>query len=192
MVVAIGTGVVKTNEPKILREFGGSLERAEGWARNVLKVMDWVKRKRTAGKVERCPKFLEEEKLTFQRAISKFVCDHDIPLELVLNLDQTALSYVSPGKYTFDLKGSKTVPIKGVDNKQQITATLTVTASSFSTVIKLSVVYPSMISLVALMLPPLQIIGPVMKNVSDCSRKSSFPTLNPRTKSLVTQKSSTH
>ena len=47
----------------------------------------------------------------------------------MLNLDQTPLSYVSPGKYTFDLKGSKTVPIKGVDDKRQITATFTVTAS---------------------------------------------------------------
>ena len=50
MVVAIGTGVVKANEPKILREFGGSLELIEGWARNVLKGMDWVKRKGTTGK----------------------------------------------------------------------------------------------------------------------------------------------
>ena len=50
-------------------------------------------------------------------------------MELVLNLDQTPLSYVSPGKYTFDFRGSKTVPIKGVDDKRQITATFTVTAS---------------------------------------------------------------
>ena len=51
------------------------------------------------------------------------------PLEFVLNLDQTPLSYVSPKKYTFDLKGSKTVPIKVVDDKRQITATFPVTAS---------------------------------------------------------------
>ena len=91
--------------------------------------MDCVKRKGTTGKVESCSKFLEEKKFTFQRAISKFVSDHDIPLELVLNLDQTPLSYVSPGKYTFDLKGPKAVPIKGVNNTQQITATFTVTVS---------------------------------------------------------------
>ena len=40
MIVAIGTSVVKTNEPKILRGFGGSLELTEGWARNVLKGID--------------------------------------------------------------------------------------------------------------------------------------------------------
>ena len=62
-----------------------------------------MKRYGTFGKVEPCSKFLEEEKFTFQRAIGKVVSDHDIPMELVLNLDQTPLSYVSLGKYTFDL-----------------------------------------------------------------------------------------
>ena len=47
----------------------------------------------------------------------------------MLNLDQTPFSYVSPEKYTFGLKGSKTVPIKGVDDKRQITVTFAVTAS---------------------------------------------------------------
>ena len=128
-VVAIGTGVVKANEPKILKEFDGSLELTEGWTQKVLKSVDWVKRKEATGKVEPCPKFLDQEKFTFQRAISKFVPDHDITLELVLNLDQTPISYLSLGKYKFDLKGSKTVPIKGVDDKRRITATFTVTTS---------------------------------------------------------------
>ena len=88
-----------------------------------------MKRKAATGKVERSHKFLEEERFTFQRAIAKAVSDHDIPMEPVLNLDQTPLSYVSPGKYTFDLKCLKTVPIKGVDDKRQITATFTVTTS---------------------------------------------------------------
>ena len=59
-------------------------------------------------------------------------------------------------------------------------------------VVKLSVVNSSMISLVALMLPSLLIIGPVIENVSNCSRKLSFPTLNPKKKSVVTKWSSTH
>ena len=44
-VTAIGTGVVKTNEPKIwkefLRNFKESLELTKGWARNVLRNMNW-------------------------------------------------------------------------------------------------------------------------------------------------------
>lgn len=35
VVVAIGTDVIKANEPKILKKFGRSLELTEGWARNV-------------------------------------------------------------------------------------------------------------------------------------------------------------
>ena len=85
--------------------------------------------KATTGKVEPCPKFLEEEKITFQGAVSKFVSDYDIPLELVLTLAQNPLSYVSPGKDSFDSKGSKTVPIKGANDNCQITATFSVTAS---------------------------------------------------------------
>ena len=42
---------------------------------------------------------------------------------IIVNLDQTPLSYVSPGKDTFDVKSVKTVPIKGTDNKRHITAT---------------------------------------------------------------------
>ena len=67
MVVAISTGVVKANEPKILGKFGGSFELTEGLDQNVL-----IKRKGTTGKVEPCPKILKDEKLMFERAISKF------------------------------------------------------------------------------------------------------------------------
>ena len=41
---------------------------------------------------------------TFQRAISQIVLEHDIPLDLVLNL----------GKYTFSSKGSTNVPINPI------------------------------------------------------------------------------
>ena len=129
MVMAIGTGVVKANDPSLLKEYGGHLQLTEDWARSLLISMDWVKRKGTTGKVEPSEKFLEEEKFTFQRAISQIVLEHDIPLDLVFNLDQTPLSYVSPGKYTFSSKGSTNVPIKGFDDKRQITATFVVSAS---------------------------------------------------------------
>ena len=88
-----------------------------------LNSMSWVKRKLTTGKVEPSEEFLKEEKLSFQRAITQVLAGHDIPSELVFNLNQTPLSYVSPGKYTFCSKGSTNVTVKGVDDKRQITAT---------------------------------------------------------------------
>ena len=91
----------------MLKEFGGGLELTENWARNVLKSVNWIERKGTTRKVEASKKFLEEEKFTFQRKISNVILDHDVPSALVLNLDQTPLSYVSPRKYIFSSKGSK-------------------------------------------------------------------------------------
>ena len=137
--------------------------------------MDWVKRKGTTGKVEPCSKFLEEEKFTFQCAIAKAVSDHDTPMELVLNLDQTPLSYVSPGKYKFDLKGSKTVPIKSVDDKRQLQLLqllhqVRFCLSNLSIVAKPNVVYVSSIFLNASVLPLHQIIGPIMRNALAYSR----------------------
>ena len=67
-----------------------------------------------------------EEKITFQKKISGVIFEHDIPKKLIINLEQTPLSYISPGKYTFDVKGVKTVTIKSIYDKRQITATFTV------------------------------------------------------------------
>ena len=50
MVIAIGKGVVKANKPNLPKEFGGNLDLTEGWARGVIKSLDWTKRKGTRGK----------------------------------------------------------------------------------------------------------------------------------------------
>ena len=74
--------------------------------------MGWVKWKGTTDKVEPSTLFVEEEKISFQRAISKVVLEHHIPPDVVLNLDQTPLSYVSPGKYTLTSKDRQMYPLK--------------------------------------------------------------------------------
>ena len=48
------------------------------------------------------------------------------------------MSYVSPGKYTFNPKGAQTVPIKGIDDKRQITTTFTVSVTGKLLPIQLS------------------------------------------------------
>ena len=90
----------------------------EGWARGVIKSINWTTKKGTTGKIKSSKQFILDEKLTFQKKISGVIFEHDIPKQLIMNLDQTPLSSVSPGKYTFDvIKGVKTVPIKGIYDK---------------------------------------------------------------------------
>ena len=40
IVMAIGNGVLKSNNPKVLKENGGSLQLTEDWAKGVLKSMN--------------------------------------------------------------------------------------------------------------------------------------------------------
>ena len=129
IVFTICTGVIKANCPSKLKDFGGHITLTEGCAIAVLKSMEWSKRRGTTGKIEPSKQILIEEKLTFQRRIASIIEEHDIPKELIQNLDQTPLSYVSPGKYTFNPKGAKIVPIKGTDDKRQITATFIVSTT---------------------------------------------------------------
>ena len=75
--------------------------------------------------------------LTFQKYISNVIEVDDIAIGLAVNLDQTPLSYVSPGKYTFNPSGAKTVPIKGIDDKSQITETFAVTMTGKSLSVQL-------------------------------------------------------
>ena len=103
--MAFGNQVVKSNNPILLRENWGTLQLTEDWTIEVSKPMNSVKEKDTTGKIELSQQFLLEEKLTFQKKISGAIFYHDIPKELLANLDQTPFSYVSPGKYTFDVKG---------------------------------------------------------------------------------------
>ena len=55
---------------------------------------------------------------------------YKIPLELVFNSDQTHQSYVSVGKSTMALKGSKAIPIKGITDKRATTLHFVVTLSN--------------------------------------------------------------
>ena len=62
-------------------------------------------------------------------SIAAVFSDHAIPSDLIVNLDQTPLIYLSPGKYRFNLKGAKNIPINGVYDKKQVTATISVSAT---------------------------------------------------------------
>ena len=125
-ILNIVNGAVRANNPNALKEFGGSLDLTDRSARAVLKQLKWSKRKGTTSKVDPSPQILAEEKFTFQRAISTAILERNIPAPRLVNLNQAPLSYVSPGKYTFSFKGVKNVPVKGVDDKRQISATFVV------------------------------------------------------------------
>ena len=117
------------NSPHLLKSNGGTIELSIDWARRVLKNLGFSLRKSTTDKQIPSPRFYLETKLQFQYAIHSSVNAHNIPISLVINADQTPLSYVSTGNYTFDRRGTREVPVVGSKDKRMITATFTVTAN---------------------------------------------------------------
>ena len=70
MTLLVIAGVVKANEPNLLKEYGGHVKHTDDWVRHILKSVDWVKRKGATGKVETSEKLLQEEKFSYQRGLS--------------------------------------------------------------------------------------------------------------------------
>ena len=90
MVISIGNGVLKGNDPNSLSEFGGGITLTDNWFRGVLKSMDWAKRKATTGKFETSAQFLAEEQFTFQIASGQW----SIPMTSLLTLSSTLIKYL--------------------------------------------------------------------------------------------------
>ena len=61
IVMVIGNGVVKSNNPILLEENGGSLQLTEDWARGDLKSLNPVKWRGTTGKIEPSQQFFLEK-----------------------------------------------------------------------------------------------------------------------------------
>ena len=121
VVVAAGLGVVTAHDANLLEENGGAIKLTDEWAKNVLKRMGYVKR-RACSKAKVDPEHFDNLKEDFLREIKNVVTIDEIPDELVLNFDQTALNYVPVTPWTMEEEGAKRVEIIAKDDKRQITA----------------------------------------------------------------------
>ena len=65
-----------------------------------------------------------EKKEQFLLDIKATVTLEDIPLDLIINWDQTGMHYVPVSSWTMAKKGSKRVEICAIDDKRQLTVVL--------------------------------------------------------------------
>ena len=89
--------------------------------------MKFVKRFGTTGKVQVSEPLRKEVGISYLNSIVLIIEENNIPLSLVLNLDQTPTKFIPGSNKTLALKGSKNVPICGSTDKRMITATFTIT-----------------------------------------------------------------
>lgn len=99
------------------------------WVQSIYRRMGYTRRIGTTTRPP-VPKHLYDEcRREYLRDVHDKIRQHDIPPQLVLNADQTPSSYVSVGKSTMTARGEKSVPIKGLTDKRNITLTFVVSLS---------------------------------------------------------------
>ena len=84
--------------------------------------MNFVKRKATTAKSKHSNADFVRMKQQFLADVVTTVEMEEIPAELILNWDQTAIKIVPSSTWTMDAEGSKRVEVAGVNDKHLITA----------------------------------------------------------------------
>ena len=90
--------------------------------------MNFVQRKGTKA-AQKLPENFSEIKETFLCKIKEIVSQSNVPNDLIINFDQTNVYIVPVGDYILEDKGSKQIPIIGLEDKRQITVLLGCTLS---------------------------------------------------------------
>ena len=88
--------------------------------------MNFVKRRKTSSKVDIPDKARKEIEFSFLHEVVTKVEKHNIPPELILNIDQTPLKYVPVGNETLAPRCETSVTIEGSSDKRSITGTFVI------------------------------------------------------------------
>ena len=132
VIRAVARGAIIANDRSLLMEIGGYIDLSTDRSRQVLYRFETLGRKMTScmattAKISITPALLNETKLDFQQKIKSLQAWHEIPEDLIINFDQTALPYVCTGKHTYHTQGVSNIPLVGKGKKKQITGTFTIT-----------------------------------------------------------------
>ena len=130
VVRATATALIESNPSSLPHLAKFKMPRT--WVQSVYRRMGYSRRIGTTARPP-VPKGLYSEcEREYLTDINDKRVKYRIPPELVINADQTPSSYVSVGRKTMAQRASKNVPVKGLNDKRNITLTLVVTlAGSF-------------------------------------------------------------
>ena len=121
--MAAAVGIVVSKDITKLSSHGGHIHITKPWAKFLLKRMAYVKNKCLNAGKNLVTRFTELHE-AFLADIKAEVLMNDIPEQLVINWDQTALPLVSTGEWTIHSAGEKMIPIAKSDDKCQITGVM--------------------------------------------------------------------
>ena len=120
VVIGIGKGLLTKTNRTLLDDYGGPIKLTKNWAKSVLKRMGYTKRRANSKCKVTVANFIQL-KTQFLLDVKACVTLANIPRDLILNWDQTALKIVPVNSWTMEKKGSKRVELIAIDDKRQIT-----------------------------------------------------------------------
>ena len=110
IVIATGQGIVKDYDSNLLSENGGHLCLTKDWAKYLLKRMNFVKRHSSSAAKVSVDNF-DQLKSQFIFDIQSIVEMEEIPSDLIINWDQTAIKYVPVSNWTMTNEGAQRVEV---------------------------------------------------------------------------------
>ena len=128
VVIAATTEIDRRHNSNLLATNGGHIVLSKHWAKYMLERIGYVKRKVTS-KAKVTVENLSTLKQQYLLDINGTVEMEEIPQDLILNWDQTAIHYVPVSSWTMAKEGCKKISIAGADDKRQITAVFAATMS---------------------------------------------------------------
>ncbi len=102
------------------------IEMPRSWIQSIYRRMGFTKRMGTTARPPVPKGLFDECRVHYLSSIDMKMKKYKIPPELVLNADQTPSSYISVGRTTMEKRGSKSVAIKGLSDKRNITLTFVI------------------------------------------------------------------
>ena len=117
----------KAGKTGLLVENGGKYSYGHSWAIRFFKRHNLVVRVCTT-KMRELPQNFEDKKAKYMKVGAELIYKYNVPPQLVINGDETAVQLVNRAKVTRNEVGAKRVKVLGMgDDKAQITATIFVT-----------------------------------------------------------------
>ena len=101
----------------------GGMSVKKNWVKYLLSKMKFVKRKASTKKSAITVSNFDEIKDNFLMDIKAVVVMEEVPGDMILNWDRTAIKYIPVSNWTVAIEGSKRIELIGYDDKGQIIAT---------------------------------------------------------------------
>lgn len=115
--------VIKYHIPSVMKENGGKFDCSRSWVRKFLWQTMGMSFKKHTTAAQKMPKDWEQQWEYYILRIALLAMQYNIPPELFVNSDQTAVWFVpTNGQRTYEKRGATEVRIMGLDDKRNMTA----------------------------------------------------------------------